>query len=621
MSSYTKTKMVALSLVACLALVSSVEAGRIGPVVDQAAPAQSSGFGGWNLDNVTVKITDLDYSQIGKTFDDTDGSYDAMVDGDSFESEIHDSLDDSGTVLVHLHGKDWPVGEPAGLKVMNHTDPTATITHSKPASCIMTTSFVDLDPDDLTTGHLDTANPAETLCNSPFQSHKRFKLNMLPAMVVGIPDGNYSKSVNLTFNTEAEAGTRRYSVLQKINNYTGKRLDGFKVEVGFVGPDGNFTKASDTNVSGVPADLRLSIGIGEDGGTDIWASDELATFSHGLWGPADGDHFLTDGFFDNQPSGYYVDINTTTEDIIYSTTTLPGNYGAIDVPLGPVSTQFGQWLPSIWEPTAIFWDDDNDPSTDAQLMAFWGDKGDGNYTWMKGNNDGFQEASAAELFTWAGSPVFEIGGVEDVLNLGLNYIVEVGDVSTFPLSTFTIRITPKVALDQTEPGYISNTHPPMSSYLTAAGTVTVTPAPTFTIGQDLEIVVADSDLNATSTIDVNVSVDGVSHMLTLNEIDTRAIFVGTLATFDANVTTITDSNITLQEGSVVTITYSDDDNGTGAVDVNVSTTAATTPVTPPATSSSSSGGIFSTMDNVSLFAMIFGFLAIGGFIARKKLAA
>ena len=42
-------------------------------------------------------------------------------------------------------------------------------------------------------------------------------------------------------------------------------------------------------------------------------------------------------------------------------------------------------------------------------------------------------------------------------------------------------------------------------------------------------------------------------------------------------------------------------------------------VTPPSDNDSSKG-IFSTMDNMSLFAMIFGFLAIGGLIARRNLA-
>ncbi len=38
-----------------------------------------------------------------------------MVVGDSFESDINNS---AGEIVVKLHGKDWPVGEPAGIKVV-----------------------------------------------------------------------------------------------------------------------------------------------------------------------------------------------------------------------------------------------------------------------------------------------------------------------------------------------------------------------------------------------------------------------------------------------------------------------------------------------------------------------
>jgi len=109
----SKSKIIGLSIIACLGLIPSAEAGRIGPLVDQADPARSSGFGGWHLDNVNVKVTDLEYNVVG-TFDTTDGSYTGtaadggMTVGDTFESDIYDSLDTSGNVLVHLHGKNRP---------------------------------------------------------------------------------------------------------------------------------------------------------------------------------------------------------------------------------------------------------------------------------------------------------------------------------------------------------------------------------------------------------------------------------------------------------------------------------------------------------------------------------
>ena len=617
MKTHNNSKVIGLSLVLLLGLSTVIEAGRIGPLVDQLdPPAKSSGYGGWDLANVDVKVTDLDFTEIAKTFDKTDGSYSpVMVLGDSFESDIYDSVDTSGAVLVNLHGKNWPVGEPAGIKVMNSPLITDTISRNRPASCIMTTSFLEGT-------YLDTTTPVETKCNSDFQTHKRFKLNMLPTMVEpGDIDGDgYGEGVNLTFNVEAEAGTRGYVMLQKINNYTGKRLDGYKVEVGFLDGDGNFTKASDEN-----ADLRLSIGLGENDGEDIWTPDKLASFSHGLFGAETFEepvpHFPEDGFFDSRAAGFYVELNTTTSDMIESTGPIPNNYAALPVPNGaPVAGQFGNWLPSIWAPKGIFWDDDNDPATDATLMAFWGDTGDGTYAWMKGDRDGFAVVENSLLVAWASSPVYNINTIEDVLNLGLTYIVEVGDISTFPVSKFTVRITPHVDENATVPGYVTNTPPVITDYVSSVALASIAPAPTFTIGSELDLVIADIDLLGIGTKDVNVSIapDNVWQMMTLSEIDNRAIFTASLTTVAGSTVSITGNELTLKEDSIVSVTYYDDSQG---VNITASTTVMTASIDSSTSSSSDSGpfAIFSTMDDVSLLLMILGFLSIGGFIVRKRL--
>jgi hypothetical protein len=488
-------KIVTISMIALLGFVPLLEAGKIGPLTDQVSPSHSSGFGGWNLDNVTVNITDLDYNEIAtKFFDTSTGSYTDMVKGDSFESDIHDSLDTTGTIMAKLHGKDWPVGEPAGMKIIEAATYDQVMSNTKPASCIMTTSYLE-------GAYLDATTPAETLCDSDFQTHKRFKLNFLPTTYIS--DGNYGNGVNLTFNVASDSNTWRYMVLQKINNYTGKRLDGYKVEIGFLDASGVFTSAS----ANAAADIRLSIGTGEDISkvptADIWAFNELATFSHGLFGEIDT-HFTTNGFFDDTAAGYNVSLNTN-KDTIESGTMLNSNYMALPVPYSPdttpadgikdgISGQFGNWPPSIWAPKGIFWDNDNDPATDAELVSFWADRGDGTYSWMKGNSDNFAVATPLELATWASSPSHSIDVIEDVLNLGLNYIVEIGDVLTFPATSadkFTIRITPKFAVEQVAPGYVANQPAALSTYVSEKGTLSITPAPSFTIGNTLTLVVAD----------------------------------------------------------------------------------------------------------------------------------
>jgi hypothetical protein len=598
-------KIIGISVITLLGLVPFLEAGKIGPL-DQGSLSHSSGFGGWNLTNVNVKITDLDYNEIAtKSFDPSTGSYTTMVEGDTFESDIHETTTgNEATIRAHLHGKDWPVGEPSGIKVMESDNHDDVLSHSKPASCIMTTSFLE-------GAYLDSTTPSETLCDSDFQTHKRFKLNLLPSTYIS--DGAYGEGVNLTFNVADDANTWRYMVLQKINNYTNKRMDGYKLEIGFLDGSGVFTAASVNS-----ADIKLSIGTDEDmkNGlpSDIWASDELATFSHGLFGSID-EHFTTNGFFYDQTAGYNISLNAN-EDTIESASTLGSNY----------TTLFGNWVPDIWAPKGIFWDDDNNPETDAEVMAFWADyDGDNTYAWTKGNEDNFAVATALELATWASSPVHEVDVIEDVLNLGLSYIVEIGDTTTFPATannTFTIRITPHfaAAIEQVAPGYVSNSPSPLSNYVSERGTLSITPESSFTIGNTLTLVVSDKGLDTSTsvdTVDINVTTSlGESETITLTEIGgQRGVFTAQLPTIVGTTAgSNSDGSVTVSEGTAVTATYNDADvDGTigGTAIVTATTTAAITE------SGGSSGDV---NDNISLLFTIFGFLLIGGLIVRRKLA-
>jgi len=433
--------------------------GAPSPVVD----ADEDGFGAWNLDNVNVRIVDVDSGlDVGKTFNEGDGSYDPMVVGDTFVSEVSD---DTAVIMGNLHGKDWPVGEPSGVKAI-----TAAVNNEfdKPESCIMSTSYYSTD--DGATGWLDDpVSPNPTLCDSPFQTHKRFKVDALPASVDGVDE----ETIDLVFNVEDEVDpiadpSRRYMILQKLNNYTDKRLSGYKIELGF-GVGSAFVKA-------VGEDIALSLGLGEGvddldvaDGSDIWDPVDLAVFSAGLFGKADDKH-PNDGFFDDVRAGYNVEL-TDAYTIESTTPFAPSNYTLL----------FGDWLPSIWEPTAIFFDEDNNPLTDAKLVAFWGDDPstvDVDYQWLLGNADGFAPVPEADLIAWAtdtsgtdGTNLYSVGGIEDVLNLGLTYIVNVGDVFDVGNvigaghTNFTIRMTPIPAVDQTVPGWVTTTPTPLEDYI------------------------------------------------------------------------------------------------------------------------------------------------------------
>ena len=276
-------------------------------------------------------------------------------------------------------------------------------------------------------------------------------------------------------------------MFSKINNYTDKRLAGYKVIVG-TGTGGSFVPASQTVISpatSLASILHLSIGIGEgwsDGssslpdGSDLVDEDGGATFSHGLFGPKDlptAKHFRwpENGFFDERIAGFNVTqecataavpgtnptpcptyanplfANTLTAyDTVKSTTVLTSNYVGPVVPAtGAVGLPFGDWLPFGWHPKGIFYDTDNDATTDADLVAWWNGT-----QWLKNYDSGFAPATAAELTAWgsdkscgtASAPYscYAIDDIEDTVNLGINYTIKVGD--GIPGGKVTVRIIP-----------------------------------------------------------------------------------------------------------------------------------------------------------------------------------
>jgi len=425
------------SLVVALLLSTVGYAGKIitdapeGAALQTATstPNQQFGFGGWNLDNISVHIV----GDADGVFNNSDGSYTPMGAGMTFESDIVTG----GEIRGHLHGKDWPVGEPSGIKIINGDTETK---HGKPNNCIMTTSYLE-------EGYLNAGNKP-VLCSSDFQTHKRFKINLLETTVAGV-DSGWGKPVEITFNlVEGDSTTQRYQVLQKINNYTGKRLNGYKVEL------------LDENGSANPA-LTLSLGFGEGAnrdnepdGSDIWNIDELATMSHGLWGPADsGDtgrevHFEENGFFGAQRVYYPPALSADKTSAAYSGDMLGGSYQEL----------FGNWLTRSWAPIGVFHDDDHNPETDGILKVFWGDpEHTGHSAWHKGNDEGWALATEEDLLLYSGD-WYERDVVEDVLNLGLNYIINIGDNRLIG-KTFTIRITPSVDTNQTVPNHVINPAP------------------------------------------------------------------------------------------------------------------------------------------------------------------
>lgn len=588
------------------------------------------GFGGWNMENVNVSLLNtIDQMPTGGSFDKENGTYSQMRLLESFSSAL--TTDDD--LRAYLFGKSWPVGEPAGVKVINGDLLT---NNGRPENCIMTTSYLE-------SGYLDDGNKP-TVCSSGFQTHKRFKVHMLPSMVANTDSGE-GLPVEMTFNLKPDdSSEKRYQVFQKLNNYTGKRLDGYKIEV--VDENGLFNAA-----------LTLSMGIGENPGEDgtpgdIWDNESIANFSHGLWGPVDH-HFDAPGFFDDRRVYLAPQLSADNQAIAYQGPILGGNYQSL----------FGNWLPAGWEPAGIIHDDDMDPGTDGELMAFWGDPlNTGSNAWHKGNSLNWETVSEEDLLRWTGE-WYEQSTIEDVLNLGVNYIVNIGDNSLIG-KEFTIRFIPYVADDQTPPAFISNP-PPAPQYAESEGIVVMdvqliadatetgatetqdrsisdSYSANFSVESSevsatvqhtaiISIGVADGDLNTdpSKAQDVEVTVmsnHGESEIVLLREsgLDTGR-FVGTLAATVSNDASLdNDGKFNLNRRTNLNARYVDNQYGDqdspqtleATLDLDVGAVPAI-PVNDAVDDDDSSS--FSAQDRTSLVLMILGFLGMGGAVARAKL--
>ncbi len=55
-------------------------------------------------------------------------------------------------------------------------------------------------------------------------------------------------------------------------------------------------------------------------------------------------------------------------------------------------------------------------------MAYWNGT-----AWVKNYDSGFAAVTEAELNTWAADALYSVDTIEDTVNLGINYIVKVGE--------------------------------------------------------------------------------------------------------------------------------------------------------------------------------------------------
>lgn len=346
-------------------------------------------------------------------------------------------------------------------------------------------------------------------CNDVFQTHKRYKMS---ATGFGPIDMVFTvknvEAVNTIFDKNAvvvandqDVAHNVYRMIGKLNNHTGKRMAGFKVELGHkVGAD--FVAAAATS--------NLRIALREEGATTgDYGPNDMAEFPGGLfYGPADSKHNW--GFFDSARA--YLAVDQTALTTTFSSQSLSTNYADL----------FGKWLPINWVPTGLFYDHDGNPATDADVYAWnkgastaaewlnyvvnattgtrttqpltqaaidallakpatvWNDDGDSPVdadgmsistqtlggtlyaTWDPVKevyvlaSDGTTTKTNDEMAALIAAdsnlerrPGYQKGPIEDLANVNLNYFIEVGDIAAFPdydagtqMGEFTLRITP-----------------------------------------------------------------------------------------------------------------------------------------------------------------------------------
>ena len=575
---HKKKSVIRFAFVFALAGISfTAQAGKITSIPSASG---AEGFAGWNLDNVEVVLNGTQGS-IGDPntswFNELDGTYNFAEDSNfTYAGHVFDD-NVSTTRMGYVLAKDWPVGEPAGIKIVNDDLKV----EGKPTNCIISTSYLD-------DHFLDTEDPQQVICSGPFQSHKRYKLAMLPSTVADVVAGTGpEKGIDLVFNVEADVTTRDYQVFQKINNWTDDRLEGFTIQVGF----GTGISFQTIAVAGVDvANLSLSVP------DDIWEINQLANFSSALFGPEDTAHGRPAGYFDPaNPAGFFIDeypIVSGVTDILHATKTLGSDYA--DIPAGALAAvnQFGPWLSNRTLPYGIFFDDDGDPSTDPVLQAWYGySPAESGLAWMEGAAGNFAKIPDSEIIKKGENLFYTMGKIDDLVKVNLNYIVTVGDISSFPgynadpasnAANFTIRITPtKDTSLMTDPGFAGALPNPSLLFRNADAAVLLEPEPYFRSGDLLTARVGDADLNLASnvvdTVDVTISTNtDLSTTLTLIEqCKDCGVFVAILPDEYSNV----------DVGTTVTMTYIDADTGTATNVTKTSSTTATAEL--PATSSSS----------------------------------
>lgn len=271
-------------------------------------------------------------------------------------------------------------------------------------------------------GCIMTSNPS-AVCTSEFQSGKRFK-----EQITGLGP------VDLVFDVDDSTEATLYQVFGRLINVTGQALSGFTIELGFgVGDD--FVAADATDGISFSTDFAARP-------TGSGSSSSQNPF--GLFGDASTNpNFLIDGFFSSERTGFELEQSATS-------------LSSAEI-YGPYASLFGDWMTQSDTPTGLFWDFDDDDSTDALLMAWEYEPGlwelrreavgfcdlvDPSFCTPASTLDSYVsglDLGALYLAMGLDPSALDVGAIEDLANLNLNYGIALGDMGG--ATSFTLRTT------------------------------------------------------------------------------------------------------------------------------------------------------------------------------------
>jgi len=269
------------------------------------------------------------------------------------------------------------------------------------------------NPPSILDGCIKTSSDAA--CDGPFQSGKRIKQVMTD-----------TGPMDLVFDIDPTSTVlSTYQVFGRLINSTEQALSGFELTLGYGIGDDFVAASEDGNLTFSTTFTAQPSGSGSSN----------TQFPFGLFGEADTNpNFLLDGFFSEERTGFNVTQTATT----LASTDMYGGYEAI----------FGPWLSNdeATLPVGLFWDFDDDDTSDDLLMAWeiapdlWELRRDAGETCdaldplnctAGVTRDSFTTGTFDEIVALLGVNIdfLGTGAIEDLGNLNVNYAIALGDLS------------------------------------------------------------------------------------------------------------------------------------------------------------------------------------------------